>query len=154
MKNNFSALFNTVNLCIKDYRDLEEKYNKSISTIEKMKSKHSDICTTKIQITTDALNGKTIDRIVHMRGEFGRTYDLYLGFICTDGTRVLLYGGNPCSPAPTLETMKESTFYTDDEIIEKETYLRVKREREEADYKARKKQELDRLQKELGESDR
>ena len=99
----------------------------------------------------DSLKGKTIKSIEKLRGEFGRTYDNYLCFTCEDGTRVMLFGGEPYDPSPTIEEMRKINFFTPEEIGKKlETIEREKRRRQQ-DIVEQKKRDLNRLKEELGE---
>lgn len=98
------------------------------------------------------LENKKIILIEKMRGEFGRTYDNYLCFTCEDGTRVMLHGGEPFDPRPSLEEMRKVNFFTPEEIGAKlESIEREKRQREK-DRLANKRRELEKLKKELGEN--
>ena len=83
--------------------------------------------------------------------EYGRTYDYYLCFTCDDGSRVILYGGEPYNPNPSLEEMRKVDFFTPEEIGEKlEQIEREKRHRKQQELEDKKRQ-LQKLKKELGE---
>ena len=101
-------------------------------------------------ITFDKLIGKTIKSIEVIPGECGRTYDAYLGFACTDGTRVMIFGNNPYNPCPSLETMQNTNFFTPEEIGDKASWDAAVKKRAEEDRLESKRRELDRLKKELG----
>ena len=135
--------------CQKEYRELKEKYEDALKTIEKYRVEHNKNSGTKISLDSKSLIGKTIQNVSRFSAEFGRSYGMYLGIICTDGTRVMLNGGEIYAPNPNLIDMIDSAFFTDDEIrIKKERVEQDKKEREYIEIQ-RKKDELERLQKEL-----
>jgi hypothetical protein len=137
--------------CQAEYRELEDKYNKALAVIEKLSSKFNTETKTQISTKIASLNGKTIDRICILRGEFGRTYDQYAGFACSDGSRIMLSVAEPYSPDPTIEEMKKSTFFTEDEIAKKEDKIIKEKQYRQREAEESKRRELDRLRKELGE---
>ena len=96
------------------------------------------------------LKGETIKNIEGIRGEFGRTYDNYISITCESGKRILIYGGNPVNPNPTLEEMRKTTFFTPDEIAEKVRWEEAKKRRRQEEIEERKREEYERLKKELG----
>lgn len=97
------------------------------------------------------LEGKTIERIDVINAEFGRTYDRYLGFTCSDGTRVLLHGGQPYDPKPKLEDMRKTNFFTPKEIANKLEQIEIENRKKQQDSINAKRRELERLKRELGE---
>lgn len=97
------------------------------------------------------LENKNIMSIEKMQGEFGRTYDNYLCFTCEDGTRVMLHGGEPFDPDPTLEEMRKINFFTPEEIGAKLEKIERKKRQQEKDRLNQKRRELEKLKKELGE---
>jgi hypothetical protein len=104
-----------------------------------------------IKYKTKYLENKKVISIEKLRCEFGRTYDNYLCFTCEDGTRVMLHGGEPFDPKPPLEEMRKVNFFTPEEIgLKLEQIERQKRQREK-DLLNKKRRELEKLKKELGE---
>lgn len=103
-----------------------------------------------VKLDIHELKGETIKSIESIRAEFGRTYDNYILIACESGKRVLIYGGSPYNPNPTLEEMRKTTFFTPDEIAEKVRWEEAKKRRRQEEEEERKRKEYERLKKELG----
>lgn len=103
-----------------------------------------------VKLDFQELKGEAIKSIESIRGEFGRTYDNYLLITCESGKRVLIYGGNPYDPNPTLEQMRKTTFFTPDEIAEKVRWEEAKKRRKQEEIEESKRREYEKLKRELG----
>lgn len=96
-------------------------------------------------------NGKTIAKLEVIKAEFGRTYQKYLCFTFTDGTRVMLAGDlYTHSPDPEPSEMRKAPmFFTPEDIAakvlrdEQDKRARMERERQA------KLAQIERLQREL-----
>jgi len=97
------------------------------------------------------LIGKTVTNIEVLRAEYGRTYNNYLCFTCSDGTRVLLYGGEPYGPNPDLKEMRRVKFFTPEEIAEKVKKEEIRRREKIAEREQLERREYERLKKKFGE---
>lgn len=104
----------------------------------------------KILLEVQELKGETIKNIEFIPVEFGRTYSLYIGFTCENGKRVLIHGGNPHSPEPTFKAMKETNFFTPEEIAEKVLRDETARRKRIKEKEEKIRREYERLKKELG----
>lgn len=104
-----------------------------------------------VKLDYKELIGEKIKSIENMRAEFGRTYKNYLLITCKSGKRVMIHGGNPYSPNPTLEKMREVDFFEPKEVASKVEWLEKKKKRKKEKEERRKKEKLERLKKELGE---
>ena len=99
------------------------------------------------------LVGKTIKTSELIMAEYGRTYDKYLLFTFTDGTRHLLTVGSfrTYHPDPTLEEMRKApNFFSIKDITEKVVADEAKSRQFAASVHSRKISEFERLKKELG----
>jgi hypothetical protein len=96
------------------------------------------------------LIGKKIMSISKFRAEFGRTYNEYTGFICDDGTRVLIYGDAPYDPNPPLEEMRKTGFFNVDEMIKKAEMDIREDERRRKESRERDLRDLEKLKGRLG----
>lgn len=103
----------------------------------------------EVILDLNQLKGETVKKIDIIRDEFGRTYDRYIGVTCESGKRILFYGGDVYNPAPTLENMRETDFFTPEEIAERLKWDEAVKRRRKEDEKERKLRELERLKKEL-----
>lgn len=103
-----------------------------------------------ISLNPGDLVTKTIIEVVKIRAEFGRTYNDYIGFICEDGTRVLIHGDAPYSPDPSLEEMRKSDFFTTEELLQKSKRDIVREQEHKEDARKRDLKELEQLKKRLG----
>ena len=104
-----------------------------------------------VKLKFQELVGEKIKSIECMKAEHGRTYSQYLLIKCESGKRVMLKGGNPYSPNPTLEKMREADFFEPEEVASKVEWLEKKKKRKKEEEKERKKRQLEKLKKELGE---
>lgn len=98
------------------------------------------------------LENKTIIKIETMKAEYGRTYDKYLCFTCEDGSRIMLHGGEPHYPIPSIEEMRKVNFYTPEEIGKRLELIEKEKRQREKELLNNKKQQLQKLKEELGES--
>lgn len=104
----------------------------------------------KIEYDYNKLSGKSIKQVFNIRAEYGRTYTDYIGFLCEDGTRVMIHGGNPYKPDPEQKEMEKALgFFSSDEIANKAKYEYEKELSRKNDYERRKKEEYLKLKKEL-----
>ena len=62
---------------------------------------------------------------------------------------MLFHGGNSYEPNPPLEEMRETTFFTPDEIAEKVRWEEAKKRAKQEEEKEKKLKEYERLKKEL-----
>ena len=104
----------------------------------------------KISHDINDLKGETVIEIHKIKAEFGRTYTEYIGFVCESGKRVMVFESNPYNPAPTLDEMRKTTFFTVDEIAEKFKKDELYKRQKEQDLIENKKREFERLKNELG----
>ena len=99
----------------------------------------------------EELIGEKIVKIGSIKAEYGRTYDRYVCIICESGKRIMIHGGKPHSPDPAQEEMEKLLwFFTPEEVAEKVREINAKKKQAEQDRLKRKKEEYNRLKKELG----
>lgn len=100
------------------------------------------------------LIGKTIKSIEVIKAEYGRTYDYYTCFVCTDGTKLMVYDGcrKPFSPNLEIEEMKKApNYFTVEDIANRQLEIEKKRRYAIEEQRQKKKRQLESLKKELGE---
>ena len=97
--------------------------------------------------------GKTIESVERIPAEYGRTYHSYTLIVFTDGTKVMQADGQPpWEPCPKLEDMqKASKFFTAEDIADKVLKIERAKRQKEKEQVDKKRRELERLRKELGE---
>jgi hypothetical protein len=99
------------------------------------------------------LVGKTIQSIEIISAEYGRTYDSYTCFVCTDGTKIMLADGDskPYSPKPKVDEMKKAPqFFTPDNIANRVKEIEIDKRQKIKQEQERKTREYNSLKKELG----
>ncbi len=103
-----------------------------------------------ISLDVNDIIGKTIIDVKQIKAEFGRTNNVYMGFVCSDGSRVLIIGENSYDPKPTLEAMKESNFFNVDELVKKSENNIREEDRRVKNSRERDMEEFNKLKKRLG----
>lgn len=97
--------------------------------------------------------GKTISSVERIVAEYGRTYNHYLCFVFSDGSKSILYGDEPYNPKPSLKEMRKApNFYTPEDIADR--VLRDEQESRRLAEQSRQQKlyQLEQLKKELGET--
>lgn len=96
---------------------------------------------------------RTIVGVEKIKAEYGRTYNWYLCFTFSDGGKIILYGGVPINPKPDLEQMKKAPlFFSPEDIAAKVLEDEHARRRIARDRLDAKRELLESLKEELGES--
>lgn len=104
-----------------------------------------------IKLGFDELIGEKIVSKESIRGEFGRTYNRYQLIECESGKRVMVYGGKPFEPKPSLEEMRKVDFFTPQEIAKKVERIERKKRKKKQEKLKKKQREFEELKKELEE---
>lgn len=104
----------------------------------------------------DEMVGRTVKTVEKIRAEYGRTYETYLLLTFTDGDRCMIGvpggGGIPYDPNPPLEHMKHApNYFTPEDMAERARKDAEIARRRKAESDRAKRQELEKLKKELGE---
>ena len=148
---NFASIRKMVHDLEKETNELKKELIESKKTIEKLTKQNSDFYSSKINFNNvNDLEGKTIDNVSIFSAEYGRTYKSYIGFKCSDGTRIMIAGtGGLYNPKPKIEQMKESNFYTKEEIQKRVDEINNKNKRRDREEKEWKEKQIKRLQDEL-----
>ena len=131
-----------------ELREIENENKDILKKLEERKSGYSKNITTGIS----QLYGRIIKKISHVNSGGHSDYSNFLLIECEDGQRVCLIGySSETIRLPNLspEQMKETGFYTENEIQRKVDYIEGKAKQDEKERIRRKQEELDRLTKEL-----
>lgn len=99
------------------------------------------------------LIGKTIQSVEVIQAEYGRTYHQYTCFVCTDGTKLMVYDGHdmPHDPHPEVDEMRNApNFYSPQDIADEVLRREQANRKRLANQRSQKEAEFDRLKKELG----
>ena len=105
-----------------------------------------------IKLGFEELIGEEIVSKETISAEYGRTYSSYQLIICRSGKRVLVYGGKPYNPKPSLEEMRKVDFFTPQEIAKKLEKIEKKKRKKKEERLKRKQNQLERLKRELGDN--
>ena len=101
----------------------------------------------------NAFRNKTVQTVEIIKAEFGRTYETYICFVFTDGSKFMLHGGIPYSPNPEIQDMKMAlAYFSAQDIADKMLRDENDRRRRMQDQMNQKKYILEQLKHELGES--
>ena len=85
--------------------------------------------------------------------EWGRTYNSYTCFVCTEGTKIMLADGDskPYDPKPKVDEMQKAPqFFTPDDIANRVKAIEINNRQKTKQEQERKTREYNSLKKELG----
>ncbi len=148
---NFSDVRDGIYKLEKETNSLKKELKEAKEMIAKLKQQNSNFYTSEVSFNNiQDLSGKTIENVSVFSAEFGRTYGSYIGFKCSDGTRIMIGGTSRLhNPKPKLEQMKDSGFYTEEEIKKRTDEVKKQKIYKENEDKRAKERRLEQLKKEL-----
>ena len=150
LKETVSKISSLAHKATMEFYEFEKVFEKIKKSEEKRNQEYSDKHTTAILLGAENLIGRKIKRVNSIENYWSS--DSFVYFECDDGQRIAIRGNKSLQHLPNIDIkdMKESQFYTEEEIQEKYRKEEAKKERIKQDETDRNVIELERLKKELG----